>query len=262
MERASRRSAASLVGSRELLLNGHDPYSEQVSEKIQIALARHKYDPRRDAVEQRFYYPVYIVFLMAPTVHLPFPAVKASFAALLLILAAASVPLWVDFLEWRIAHLHQASLIVLSLCSMAALQGLYLQNLGLLVSALIAGACFAIRRGWFLMAGPLLAFATIKPQLVAPLVVCLFIWSLGAFAERRKLVWSLRATRPRPAAFPGCLALVLLVFFCVNKQAFVNYYFLVIGAALLAAVMADLPPILIPAPNCSRAVSDLDVTVS
>ena len=75
-------------------------------------------------------------------------------------------------------------------------------------------------------------------------------------------VWSLRATRPRPAAFPGCLALVLLVFFCVNKQAFVNYYFLVIGAALLAAVMADPPPILIPAPNCSRAVSDLDVTVS
>lgn len=38
-------------------------------------------------------------------------------------------------------------------------------------------------------------------------------------------------------AFAGSLALVILVFFCLNKQAFVNYYFLVSGAMLLVAVM-------------------------
>jgi hypothetical protein len=68
--------------------------------------------------------------------------------------------------------------------------GNLLQNLGLLVSALIAGGCFAVRRGRLILAGTLLAFSTIKPHLVLPLVGCLFIWSTGAWSDRRKLVWS------------------------------------------------------------------------
>ena len=47
------------------------------------------------------------------------------------------------------------------------------------------------------------------------------------------------ATRCRQwSAFSGTFALIMLVFFCLNKQAFVNYYFLTIGAVLLAAVTA------------------------
>jgi hypothetical protein len=177
------------LGSRELLLNGRDPYGEEVTEEIQVGLNGHKYDPRRDGVEQRFYYPVYVVFLMAPTVRLPFPVVKKFFAMFLLVLTAVSVPLWLDFLQWRISPVQQFFAIVLTLASMPTLQGVYLQNLGLLVSALIAGACFAVRRGWLIFAGTLLGFSTIKPHLVLPLVVCLFIWSTGAWSERRKLVW-------------------------------------------------------------------------
>lgn len=178
------------LGSRELLLNGRNPYGEEVTEEIQIGLSGHKYDSRRDGAEQRFYYPVYVVFLMAPTVRLPFPLVKKLFTILLLVLTAASVPLWLDFLQWRITPMQQLLAVVLTLASMPALQGIYLQNLGLLVSALIAGGCFAVRRGWLILAGTLLAFSTIKPHLVLPLAGCLFIWSMGAWSERRKLVWS------------------------------------------------------------------------
>jgi hypothetical protein len=178
------------LGSRELLLNGRNPYGEEVTGEIQIGLSGHKYDSRRDGAEQHFYYPVYVVFLMAPTVPLPFPLVKKLFAILLLVLTAVSVPLWLDFLQWRITPMQQFLAVVLTLASMPALQGIYLQNLGLLVSALIAGGCFAVRRGRLILAGTLLAFSTIKPHLVLPLVACLFIWSTGAWSERRKLVWS------------------------------------------------------------------------
>lgn len=77
------------------------------------------------------------------------------------------------------------------------------------------------------------------------------------------VIWCLRAAPRRPAAFPGCFAFVLLVFFCLNKQAFVNYYFLVIGASLLAAVMADLPPepAIGATHNSGKAALGLDVTV-
>jgi hypothetical protein len=178
------------LGSRELLLNGRNPYSEEVTEEIQIGLSGHKYDSRRDAAEQRFYYPVYVVFLMAPTVRLPFPVVKKVFAIFLLIVTAVSVPLWLDFLQMRMTAMQQFLAVVLTLASMPSLQGVYLQNLGLLVSALIAGGCFAVRRGRLILAGVLLAFSTIKPHLVLPLVGCLFIWSTGAWGDRRKLVWS------------------------------------------------------------------------
>lgn len=70
------------------------------------------------------------------------------------------------------------------------------------------------------------------PQIPQSLVI------LAVFAV---IAWCLRVTRPGPAAFPGCVALVLLCFFALNKQAFVNYYFLVIGAVLLAAVLPDAP---------------------
>lgn len=46
---------------------------------------------------------------------------------------------------------------------------------------------------------------------------------------------SLRKSRPDPAAFALAVSLCLLIFFAFNKQAFCNYYYLVIGA-LCAAV--------------------------
>ena len=182
------------LGTRELLLNGRSPYSERVSEEIQIGLTGHKYDPRRDAVEQRFYYPIYVVFLMAPTVHLPYPVVKKVFALALLLLTAASVPLWLYVLHWRLTSLQTCAVLVLTLASIPSLQGIWLQNLGLLTSALIAVACFALRRGRLMAAGPLLAFATIKPHLVLVLLASLFLWVTGYWRERGKLVWSFTAS--------------------------------------------------------------------
>ncbi len=178
------------LGSRELLLNGRNPYGEEVTEEIQIGLNGHKYDPRRDEAEQHFYYPVYVVFLMAPTVRLPFPLVKNLFVIFLLVVTAASLPLWLDFLQWKLTPPQQFLAVMLTLASMPSLQGIYLQNLGVLVSALVAAACFALGRERLILAGTLLAFATIKPHLVLPLAGCLFIWSTGAWRERRKFVWS------------------------------------------------------------------------
>lgn len=62
---------------------------------------------------------------------------------------------------------------------------------------------------------------------------------LVAVAVAGVTVWSLLRAPRHPAGFAGCFALVMLVFFSLNKQAFVNYYFLVIGAALVAAISAD-----------------------
>jgi hypothetical protein len=70
---------------------------------------------------------------------------------------------------------------------------------------------FAVPFPWMLKVGPLLVVALI--------------------------VSAVRAAKPRPAIFTATYSLSLLLFVCTNKQAFMNYYFL-IGNTFLLAVAA------------------------
>lgn len=63
--------------------------------------------------------------------------------------------------------------------------------------------------------------------------------AIGAFVGAgAMLVWRLRKGERTASEFAGAVALVLLVFFVLNKQAFCNYYFAVIGACCGAAAVA------------------------
>src|SRR5271168_2458452 len=80
------------VGAKELLLHGRDPYSTDVSREIQAGYYGRPLDPSRPGDpkdEQGFAYPVYVVFLLAPTIGLPFVIVQKVFFWILLILTAA-----------------------------------------------------------------------------------------------------------------------------------------------------------------------------
>ncbi|HVF84822.1 MAG TPA: hypothetical protein VM821_02485, partial [Abditibacteriaceae bacterium] len=50
------------------------------------------------------------------------------------------------------------------------------------------------------------------------------------------LVWALRRAPRNEAGFFAAIALVFLIFFAFNKQAFVNYYYFVLGALWCAAM--------------------------
>lgn len=77
------------LGTRELVLHGRNPYSLEVTREIQLGYYGRIVEPGGD--EQRFTYPLYIVFFLAPTVTLPFSVVNTACAVLLLALTIASV---------------------------------------------------------------------------------------------------------------------------------------------------------------------------
>src|SRR5260370_3329287 len=87
------------VGTRELLLHGRKPYTPEVSHEIQMAFYGHvinqKYgEPGQEMLdEQRFAYPVYVVLLLSPTVHLNFLRLQTWAVVILAILTAVSLPL-------------------------------------------------------------------------------------------------------------------------------------------------------------------------
>jgi Glycosyltransferase family 87 len=184
-------------GAHELLLHGRDPYSDPVTREIQLGYYGRVLDPSRHGDpkdQQGFAYPLYVVFLLAPTLHLPFPTAQRAFLVLLWVLTGVSIPLWLYALRWRPRREVTAILVILTLGSLPVVQGLKLQQLTLLVAGMLAGCAAAAAAGYFVLAGILLALATIKPQLTWLLVPWLLAWTARDWRRRQRLAWAFGAT--------------------------------------------------------------------
>ncbi len=218
------------VGTRDLLLYGRNPYGPEVSHEIQLALYGHTVEltngkPGDSIVdEQRFAYPVYVVFLMAPTVYTDFPTVRTWAPLPLALLTILSVLLYLDLLRWRLGWEAAAAIVLFTLSSPQIVQGLRHQQLALVVGCLLPAAAWCVAKNRLASAGALLALSTIKPQM-ALLPLCWFlIWSMGDRAKRWRL----------PAAFAATLAVLVgagelilpgwLTYFFASVNAYRRYF--------------------------------------
>ncbi len=192
------------VGTRELLLNGRNPYGPEVSHEIQMGFygrpIEQSYNkPRFEIIdEQRFVYPLYVVFLMAPSVHWDFAQLQSWAPVFFGAVTVISLWLWMRVLDWHPPRLAVAGMIMLVLSSPQIAQGLRLRQLGLFVVFLIALASWCVTRQRYAMAGVLLAISTIKPQMVALVLLWFLLWSFGDWRKR----W------PLAAGFGASLALL------------------------------------------------------
>lgn len=180
------------LGARELLLHHRNPYSPEITREIQVGYYGRELDPSRpgDAKDQQaFAYPLYVAFLLAPTVGFPFDRVMGIFKWLLLALTAASLWLWLRVVGWRPGPAVLVMLGVLALGSFPALQGFKLQQLSLLVAFLIALSAALLVGEQFFVSGLVLAVATVKPQLMLPLLLCLLLWTASDWTRRQGFLW-------------------------------------------------------------------------
>jgi hypothetical protein len=189
------------LGARELLLHRRNPYGADISREIQAGYYGRPLDASRDSDpkdEQGFAYPIYVVFFLAPTVGLHFAIVQKSFFWILALLTCASVLLWLRILRWPAAGSCslslslslQISLVLLTLGSLAVIQGLKLQQISLMVVGLLSVAMLLFVRDHPVAAGILLGVATIKPQLVLPLLCWLALWTFTDWRGRYRWVVS------------------------------------------------------------------------
>jgi len=187
------------VGTRELLLHRRNPYGPEVSREIQRVFYGHAvnqtYPPGAFVVnEQRFAYPVYTVFLLAPTVYADFKDVRRRARFAMGVLAAISVWLCLDILHWRVPPERVATLVLFTLSSPQIVQGLRFEQLALVVGFLLVAGAWCVCRNHLAAAGVLLAFSTIKPQM-SLLPLCAFaVWVAGDRIKRWRLAASFAAT--------------------------------------------------------------------
>jgi hypothetical protein len=190
-------------GARELLLNGRDPYGADVTRDIQQGYYGRPLDsaiPTDLKDQQKFVYPLYVVFLLAPTIHQSFDWVRREMFWVLLVCTIAAVLLWLQVLRWALPCRAQCAIVVLTLGSLPVVQGLKLQQLTLFVAALLALSIWLFAADHQITAGVMLAVATIKPQLVAILLLWLFVWTLADFRRRFRWLLSFLVTMAALAA--------------------------------------------------------------
>lgn len=185
------------LGVRELLLHGRDPYGPEVTREIQVGYWGRPIDPRRAGDPQdevRFAYPVYVAFLLAPTVWMQFETVRIVLSWILEVLTVLSIWLWLRVYRWRPSLDAQLIFVLMVLGTYSVVQGIKLQQLSLLVCALIAAGLALMARGRLVAAGIVLACSTIKPQLVVLLCAWLVFWSFNNWCERKRFFWSFTAS--------------------------------------------------------------------
>jgi Glycosyltransferase family 87 len=181
------------LGAREALLNHRDPYSVEVTREIQLGFYGRYLDPANpsDPKDQAaFAYPLYVIFLLAPFVHLPFHTVLEIFRWIGLLGLAVCVPLWMYAVGFHSRFPFTVAGMVLAVSSSAAISEYHQQNLATLVVVMLAVAGVASVRGWLALAGLMLALSTIKPQLAGPFVCFFALWAMTDWVKRQRLIWS------------------------------------------------------------------------
>jgi len=168
------------------VLHGHDPYSQEVSEGIQRrvygrGLTDYELEHGRD--QQRFAYPAYVAFVVAPLTLCSYDMARALACGIFAALIALSIPSWLQAVGWRPPAALFAWITVVVLLSPITSRGLRLVQVGILAGFLLSVAALAVARNHFLLAGVLLGTASIKPQLALLPTAWLLLWSLSSFVS-------------------------------------------------------------------------------
>jgi hypothetical protein len=186
------------LGAREALLHHRDPYSAEVTREIQKGFFGRPLDPLKPSdphiQQESFVYPLYVVFLLTPTLTMPFHTVQEIFRWLLLIVTGCSVPLWMYAIGFRPGRLLTAAGIVLVLSSYPAILEFHMQNLAALVLFFLAAAAAAAARNWLVLSGFLLALATVKPDISGLVILWFLLWATGQWTDRKALAYSFAGT--------------------------------------------------------------------
>jgi len=166
-----------------------DPYSSEMTREIQVGLYGRPLDLTRpgDPIDQRaFPYPAFTLLLFAPAAEFSFERIRVPILCTLIALTIAAVLLWLRAIDWRLEWKNTLAIILLTLTSYPALEGLYALQLGLLMTFLLAAAIVALQRNRLLLAGVLLALTTIKPQVTALAILYLMLWALHHWRPRAR----------------------------------------------------------------------------
>ncbi len=173
------------MGTRSYITEGISPYSDEVALRIQNMAYGRPAQPGEH--ELRVAYPLYsIAFFLPFALIKDFTLARAVWMTVLEIALVVLCFLSLRLTRWKPTPLILMLLLLFSLFWYHGLRALILGNAVILVTLLIVGALLAMRMEADELAGVLLGFATIKPQVVVVLLLYITVWAI--YRKRWKLI--------------------------------------------------------------------------
>ena len=165
------------VGLR-CVLHGENPYTDQTTRDIQIARYGHALAPGDKADRQMFPYPAHAVIVLGPLVLMSWDNARLTFLWGTIPLLAIGIWACIQALNVQLSRRYVLLATYLTLCSWPVMWGLRLQQPTLIIVPLTFLAGFLLSRGHPVPAAILMASATIKPQLIVPVLLWMLLWTL------------------------------------------------------------------------------------
>lgn len=176
---------AHYVGTRALLFEGVSPYSEEVALDIQNSVFGRS--AQEGEIEHRVVYPIYSTLIFAPFAMIgDYVSARAAWMLFSEIALLGTAFLAINLFTWKPKIGVLGFFYFFSIFWYHGFRSLINGNAVVVVALLITGALYAIKIGKDRLAGILLAFSTIKPNLVLLLILFIFIWSI--YQRRMQLI--------------------------------------------------------------------------
>jgi hypothetical protein len=165
------------MGTRALIMERKDPYSEEVTLEIQRGMYGRR--AKEDEDQVAFAYPLYVSLLVLPFTFFSYPQAQALWLSALVLLALATLIIVLRIFDWKPSHGGLLALSLWCLFFYPTARSVVLGQFSIPVLALVALTLWAMQRDRDFLAGCSLALATIKPQMVFLLVPLILLWGLG-----------------------------------------------------------------------------------
>jgi len=164
-------------GAQLFWQDGIDPYSQTATEAIQRGLYGRLATPNEDQV--LFVYPFYTIFLLWPLVSLDYAWVQAIWLVLVQFSIIGGVILGLRLVNWRVPLWLLAVVLLWSVIFYNSTRTIILGQFAGPIFLGIIACLFALKHDRDGLAGVLLSWTTLKPQMSYLLIPALLLWGIG-----------------------------------------------------------------------------------
>jgi hypothetical protein len=164
------------VAWRAFLLEGHNPYSDEVTHTIQLAINGRLALPGED--ENALIYPWYAVVLQWPFVFMPWPWARAVYMVLCQVFIATGLGFTAQLLHWKLPPLLFTATALWAVLFYPEGRGLILGQIVITQYFLTVLTLWLLQQKHEVWAGVCLALTTARPTAVFLLVPFLLLWAL------------------------------------------------------------------------------------
>ncbi len=180
------------TGAHYWLVEGVNPYDEEVSIAAQTMIYGRPADPSKGEDIAHFVYPLPAMLFFGPFGFLPFPIARAIWMTILEICLVVLGVIGLRLARWSPDRFSQASVILFSILWYHGARSVIIGQFAVVEAVLIAITLLAIQSEMDEAAGVALALAITKPQMSFLIIPFVVIWAIRA--RRLKIVgWFLGA---------------------------------------------------------------------